>query len=511
MVMNILSRIQQHANGTPQRPVFIHREETLTYQELWEQSDALAAWLLEHFGTERRPVMVYGHKEAAMPICFLACVKAGLAYIPVDSSIPPERVRQILRQAQAQVLLSPTELPEELSSLPVPLVQGEDLRQILHAPPVRPVTPDDWVKESDHFYIIYTSGSTGEPKGVQIPASSLASFLEWMTRDFGLGEGHVFLNQAPLSFDLSVMDLYTAMVSGGTLWSVDREMIARPKLLFEGLQSSGIEVWVSTPSFAEFCLRERSFNQDLLPGLRTFLFCGETLANATAHELLRRFPHARIFNTYGPTEATVAVTAVEVTETLLHEPSPLPVGYVKPDCEIRILDEDGQTLGDGMLGEIVVIGPSVSTGYYRDEERTARSFFEVEGRRAYRTGDLGYRVNGLLFYKGRIDFQIKWQGYRIELEDIEENMRRLPGVRQVAVVPEYKEGRCESLTAFVVADREPEEAPFARAQEIKRELMNRLPTYMIPRRIVCVEQLPLTANGKVNRQALLREAEEVRR
>lgn len=225
-----------------------------------------------------------------------------------------------------------------------------------------------WVSGKDTWYIIFTSGSTGTPKGVQISADCLNHYLDWSV---GLGsaaeekDGQVFLNQAPFSFDLSVMDLYTSLASGGTLYCLEKTVQSDYRLLMQSLGASKANVWVSTPSFAEVCLSEKSFSEELLPKLQVFLFCGETLGNRTVQKLQERFPKAAVVNTYGPTESTVAVTDVLVTPQMARETEPLPVGRAKPGTRIEIRDEAGTVLPDGEKGEIIILGDTVSTGYYR--------------------------------------------------------------------------------------------------------------------------------------------------
>jgi D-alanine--poly(phosphoribitol) ligase subunit 1 len=171
------------------------------------------------------------------------------------------------------------------------------------------------VEGDDPFYVIFTSGSTGEPKGVVITLANLTAFVDWMLGEQRFAEStETFLNQAPFSFDLSVMDLYLSLVTGGTLFSVNKDDIANLKSLYEKFTRSEITTWVSTPSFAQMCLIERGFQQAMLPRLRRFLFCGETLAPETAAQLLDRFPEAEVWNTYGPTEATVATSSIRIDQ-----------------------------------------------------------------------------------------------------------------------------------------------------------------------------------------------------
>ena len=431
--MKLLEQIEKWALETPDQTAFVWRDAKITYKQLKEDSDALAHWISSQYGDDRSPIIVYGHMQPEMIVCFLGCVKAGHAYIPVDVSIPADRVLRIAESSGAKLLLSPTEVT--VSELPVETIDGNKLEDIVLTHKGKIPNPDHAVNDEDNFYIIYTSGSTGNPKGVQITANCLVSFTKWIVEDFNLQTGQVFLNQAPFSFDLSVMDIYPSLVTGGTLWAIDKDMIARPKDLFVSLEQSDIQVWTSTPSFAEMCLMEPSFSEGMLPNMKTFLFCGEVLSNDVSRKLLERFPKATIMNTYGPTEATVAVTGIHVTNEVVEKYQSLPVGYCKSDCRIIIMKEDGTIAADGEKGEIVIVGPSVSVGYLGSPELTEKAFTVIDGERAYKTGDAGYLENGLLFYNGRLDFQIKLHGYRMELEEIEHHLRSCSYVEAAVVLP----------------------------------------------------------------------------
>jgi len=302
----------------------------------------------------------------------------------------------------------------------------------------------------------------------------------------------VFLNQAPFSFDLSVMDLYCSLVTGGTLFSISRDLIENPKKLYRALAGSGVTTWVSTPSFAQMCLVEDKFAEAMLPRVQRFLFCGETLAPHTAAQLLARFPQAQVWNMYGPTEATVATTSIHIDAAILEKYSPLPVGRVMPGTKIFI------------VGEIIIAGPNVSPGYVGRPDLAAHAFFEYRGLRAYKTGDLGRFRDALLFFEGRIDEQIKLSGYRIELGDVEANLRALPSVRDAVVIPVIKNGAAQSLTAFVTLSARNETSDFKLAHNLRGELGERLPVYMLPRKFAFLDAFPMTANGKVDRAALAR-------
>jgi D-alanine--poly(phosphoribitol) ligase subunit 1 len=483
--VNLIQRIDHWATAAPEAIAHLSGDSILTYGELRKRSDGLASYLRKRFSDDRRPIAVLGHREPEMLIAFLGAVKSGRPYVPIDIALPRTRIDQILASSNAASTLTP-----------------DQIRQFSTGEMGAPTIP---VEKNDPFYILFTSGSTGQPKGVIITLACLEHFISWMLAEQQFSKrAEVFLNQAPFSFDLSVMDLYCSLATGGTLFSISRDLIENPKKLYSALASSSVTTWVSTPSFAQMCLVEDNFAEAMLPGVRRFLFCGETLAPQTAAQLLARFPQAQVWNMYGPTEATVATTSIRIEATILEKYSPLPVGRVMPGTKIFIVDENGAELSANKRGEIIITGPNVSPGYAGRHDLTARAFFEYRGLRAYKTGDLGRFRDSLLFFEGRIDEQIKLSGYRIELGDVEANLRALPTVRNAVVVPVIKSGATQSLTAFVTLLARNETSDFKLAHNLRSQLGERLPVYMLPRKFVFLDTFPMTANGKVDRAALAR-------
>ena len=482
--MDVLDRIDAACRRVPGRIAHRSEDRTLTYAELRRRSDALAASIVSRLPGDRSPIVVVGHKEPEVLIGLLGVAKSGVPYVPLDSSLPRARIERTIAAARSGLVLTP-ERVRELSA-------GDE------PPPPRRRNGDD------PFYVIFTSGSTGDPKGVVITGACLESFVDWMLDEQRFGEDHeVFLNQAPFSFDLSVMDLYLCLSTGGTLVSVTADEVASPKRLYRMLAACGVTVWVSTPSFARLCLAERSFDETMLPALRRFLFCGETLPPDVAASLLERFPRAEVWNTYGPTEATCATTSVRVDRELAAREGPLPVGRTKPGTRILIVGDDGAPAPAGSRGEIVIAGPNVSVGYLGRADLTTQAFFELDGIRAYRTGDQGRFEGDMLYFEGRRDDQVKLHGYRIELGDVEANLRGLEGVREAVVLPVLKDGVPDSLAAFVVLEGgSAGESPTQVASALRAALRDRLPVYMLPRRVELVESLPTNLNGKIDRRRL---------
>jgi D-alanine--poly(phosphoribitol) ligase subunit 1 len=481
--VNLIERIDRWARVAPGAMAHVSGDRTLSYGELGMRSDALAAHLAERFGNDRRPIAVLGHREPEMLIAFLGVVKSGRPYVPLDTALPQRRIDSIVSTAGVALLLNPSDIQDLSASYSC--------------------APPSSVERDAAFYIIFTSGSTGEAKGVVVTLGCLEHFIGWMLGEQSFAElGEIFLNQAPFSFDLSVMDLYCSLVTGGTLFSISRDLVASPKLLYRALANSGVTTWISTPSFAQMCLIERTFDAEMLPNVRRFVFCGETLPAETVVRLGKRFPRARVWNTYGPTEATVASTSIQIDDTIVGKYSALPIGKPMPGTEIFLVDKSNQPVPTGERGEIVIAGPNVSPGYLERPDLTAKAFFDHRGRRAYRTGDWGRWRDDLLFFEGRMDEQIKLNGYRIELGDIETNLRELPSVRDAVVIPARKNGEVQSLVAFVVMKTREDSSHYTSADALRKQLGERLPTYMLPRKFVFLDAFPMTANGKADRSRL---------
>jgi D-alanine--poly(phosphoribitol) ligase subunit 1 len=336
-----------------------------------------------------------------------------------------------------------------------------------------------------------------------ITRGCLEAFLRWMVTEHRFADGNeVFLNQALFSFDLSVMDTWSSLVTGGTLYSLTTGDMHDFRRLFSLLGGSGITTWVSTPQTAQVCLADRAFGAAMLPQVRRFLFCGDILSAGVARELLERFPNAEVWNTYGPTEATVATTSIRLDREIVSRYPQIPIGVAMPGTIVEIMDDQGRAVADGVHGEIVIAGPNVSPGYLGRPDLTERAFTTRSGMRAYRTGDWGTRADGLLFFHGRMDGQVKIAGHRVELGDVEAHLESLPSVGSAVVVPEMKDGRPEGLHAFVVLTNRPPGSDLEIAAALRKELARLIPAYMLPRRFHVLDRLPLTKNGKKDRQTL---------
>ncbi len=507
-VINMIQTIDEWARKEPQRPVYLTEEKVSTYGELKEKSDNLAAYLAE-LKTDKSAIVVYGELDFEMIVSFLGASKAGFSYIPIDAHTPKERIELILNVAKPTAVIAVHEWPELATEVPV--ITAEELTEMMmhaprHAPALMPVTG------ASNYYIIFTSGTTGKPKGVQISHDNLLSFTNWMITDkeFATPARPQMLAQPPYSFDLSVMYWAPTLALGGTLFAVPSAITQDFKQLFETILNLPIAIWTSTPSFADMAMLSEDFNAEKMPGITHFYFDGEELTVKTAQKLHNRFPNARIINAYGPTEATVALSAVAITDDMLTNMKRLPIGYTKADSPTFVIDEDGNKLPNGEQGEIIVSGPAVSKGYMNNPEKTAEAFFEFEGLPAYHTGDVGTMTDeGLLLYGGRMDFQIKFNGFRIELEDVSQNLNKSQYVDSAVAVPRYnKDHKVQNLLAYVILKdgvKEQFEREIDITKAIKEDLQDIMMSYMMPSKFLYRDSLPLTPNGKIDIKGLISE------
>jgi D-alanine--poly(phosphoribitol) ligase subunit 1 len=470
-VMKLVGDVLAAAAAKGNAPALTTGEEVLTWGRLGETARRAASLLEEELGPGETPAAVaWGSSPLALPL-FLGCLMAGRPYLPLEASLPALRREEILRDSGAPLLLEPA---------------GDGFRWTW----LRDLPREEGAPAPG--YLLYTSGSTGHPKGVEITGGNLDFFLG-ATRSLPREpEGKaVWLTHAPWSFDLSVLPLWQGLARGERVVHLDTSRgVDFPRLARE-MSASGATVWVSTPSFARLWLRDPSFGAGLLPRLSLFFFCGETLDPALARELMERFPGARVVNAYGPTECTMAAAAVEISPEMAEAGKPLPVGRALPGVSLAALGEDGAPLPAGEEGEIAIGGPGVGRGYRNLPELTRERFFFRDGLPWYRTGDLGRLEDGLLWFSGRRDLQVKHRGCRVELEDLEQNLLALPEVAGAAAALQG-----DRLLALAV--------PRAGAPENPRVLLaslrERLPGYLIPARIFWTEAIPLTPQGKIDRR-----------
>ena len=495
-------RVFQHAHLRKYPPP----QEQLTYGELLEQSDSLAAFF-EANAPKNKPVVVYGHKSPLMLVCFFAALKSGRCYAPIDIAYPSDRINDILKQIGKPLVVSVADTSfAGDKNLADSVIETEEVKKLsLQKLPA----PDSsiWVSDNDIFYLLFTSGSTGRPKGVQMPSCCVDAFMRYFRKFVSSNEGFVCFNRVPYTFDVSLFDIIPGLSCGATLFSLEQECETSMAKMFEAFSRSELDVWISTPSFVESCLVDKGFNRQLLPCMKRMVLCGEVLRPSVAKKIIERFPGIELFNTYGPTE-TQAVSGMLVDSSVVDSFDPLPVGYMNPEIQAHILDPETLTpVPCGETGEIYLSGSTISAGYFGRPDLTENAFRVMQVAQGhetlcYKTGDKGYIDEaGRLFCLGRFDFQVKLNGFRIELGDVESNLNSLECIENSVVVPALKEGKATHLVAHVVLTTRDIPRSFATTQKIRAKLKETVPEYMVPRKIVFHDDFPMNTNGKVDRKA----------
>lgn len=502
--MNIIQQLTHNFEKHPNAIAYQTTDQSYTYQTLYQDIKAVAVDYQEKLNN-KAPIVVYGGFEYETLVSMLAATFSGHAYIPVATDTPMDRIQNILQVAQPAAIVAIADWP--LQNNEQTLISKLQINKLQIEKNLKNADRLQSVQDDETLYIIFTSGTTGLPKGVQISVNNLSSFTDWFVALGDFKAQSNFLLQAPFSFDLSVMSLYPALATGSCLKPLAPDVAIDFQRLFKTLPQLDLNIWVSTPSFMAICLLSPEFNADQLPSLQQFFFCGEELPVKTAQQLNERFPNAVIYNTYGPTEATVAMSAVALTKDLLKHATRLPIGYQKADTQVLFYDRD-QKKWSKNAGEIAIKGPGVSKGYLHNSEKTQAAFVEVNGQTVYLTGDAGFiDQQGLLHYDGRIDFQVKWHGYRIELEDIDAHLNQVSLVQEAIVVPKYQKNshQVQQLVAYIVAKENQYETKIKLIQAIKQELAKSVMHYMVPQRFVFVTHIPKTVNGKLDRKHLINE------
>jgi D-alanine--poly(phosphoribitol) ligase subunit 1 len=477
-------------------------DERISYRELKRQVDHLCGVLWAK-GLRRGAVVAMFHdKSPAAFATMLACLRLGVIYTNLDPDSPRERLRKILTTCQPNLVVNA--FPELPHGLELTAAGFRDVLQLQDAAamsgaemPAECVVVDGGAPA----YIMFTSGSTGMPKGAVMSHANLLWFIGWAQERFSVTAGDVFSNVNPIYFDNSVFDFYTAIFSGAALVPVTGAQVQDTRLLVRLLNAAGCTVWFSVPSLLVYLLTTRALSQTALPAVRQIIFGGEGFPKTKLRQLFDVFgARAALENVYGPTECTCICSAHTISETDFDDMQSLaPLGLLAQNFAYEILPTD---LADPSSGELFLRGPQVGLGYYKDTERSAKAFIQNPRHQryadiGYRTGDLVFKdVRGWLHFKGRVDFQIKHMGYRIELEEIEAALGTLPKVEECAVIYQKLGDGLGQILAFVAI------TGAASDTEIRDQLAAIVPPYMVPRRVTILARLPKNANGKIDRATL---------
>jgi amino acid adenylation domain-containing protein len=363
--------------------------------------------------------------------------------------------------------------------------------------------PDYKNIDTDIAYILYTSGSTGTPKGVTISHLNILNYIEWAVGYFDIRSEDKIFCTAPFHFDMSTFDIYTTLKIGASLVIAPENIHLFPPKLLDLMEKENVTLWKGVSSLLMYLSKTGCLKEDRISSLRKILFAGEILPTKHLIRWMEKFPNKMFFNVYGPTEATGISTCYPVDQIPKNGNEIVPIGKPCANTEIFLLKDGGFPVEDGEIGELCIRGSGLSPGYWNDEEKTNNFFGRSSHRnmpsdRFYRTGDLArMRTDGNYEYIGRIDFQIKHMGYRIELYEIEKALISLEEIHHaVVLLLDSPQSDISELIAFIEVNGEID------PKEIAGKLRDHLPAYMMPGRIIPIEKIPLTDRGKTDREAL---------
>ena len=485
------------------------KSQYLTYEELFSRATSIAASIqLNCPVSSDDRIAIFSEKEAPAYTGILAALLAGGGYVPLNPRFPLTRNRDILIESGARVVICDekhrAELPEllagaktvellilpdseDLAAVAVRQLVGSDIPSLtLDTPSIAEQRPGDLA------YLFFTSGSTGKPKGVPITHANVFAYLQGIRSFCAFNSDDRVLQLFDLSFDLSVHDLFLTWMAGACLYSAPENSVLLSTRIVQEFQ---ITAWLSVPSTAGWLKQSKQLGPGVLPSLRHSFFCGEALPGSVAQAWSESASNSDVYNIYGPTEATVAISWFRY-QSSAEPPSVVPLGFPLPRQVLGLYTPEGQRAEE--MGEICLSGSQVMSGYWQNAELTEKRFFEADGARWYRTGDLGrFHPNDGFLYAGRADHQVKIRGYRVELQEIEHVVRELAGADLVAVLPWAPEPGAmpKGCIAFV-------KDLCRHDQEVIKEARRRLPEYMVPLKVVSVENMPVNTNGKIDYRAL---------
>lgn len=494
----IHSVFEEQAEKTPHHIAAIFEDKKLTYLELDTAANHLAAILREKGVIPNSIVAIMVERSLEMLIGILGILKAGGAYLPIDPDYPEDRIKFMLEDSQAKIVLTQTDYVShvEFDGITIPIENRIDLES-------KNRKIENVNSSSDLAYVIYTSGSTGKPKGVMIKHSAVINRLNWMQRKYPLTESDVILQKTPFTFDVSVWELFWWSFAGASVCFLKPGGEKIPDEMIDAIEEHKVTTLHFVPSMlAVFLEYVKNYTDlDRLTSLKRVFASGEALnvkQVQTFNNLLFSSNGTTLHNLYGPTEATVDVSYFDCSEG--YETNIVPIGKPIDNIRLYILDHNLDLMPMGAIGELCIAGDGVAVGYLNRQLLTNEKFVnnvKLANERIYRTGDLArWLPDGNIEYMGRNDFQVKVRGNRIELGEIENQLLRIEGIREAIVLAKQDKDKNTYLCAYYVAEKAIQEAKLI---EIVRQ---GLPDYMIPAHFIHLHSMPVTANGKLDRKAL---------
>ncbi|WMS87321.1 non-ribosomal peptide synthetase [Pleionea litopenaei] len=494
---------REQANRSPDKVALIHNDIELTYKELHRLTESLAQFLIDESDAVEEAIGVYFDRSVDMVIAILSIVSAGKAYLPIDPELPRERIEYILSNSQCASVLTSKKYYQELKAFNIERLHAIDSSEFRKQ--IQTYFSNSSIKRLNHnlenlAYIIYTSGSTGNPKGVMIEHKALVNRLEWMQSEYSLNSTDRVLQKTPYGFDVSVWEFFWPLLNGATLVIADPGVHKDIDLLVDTIQDKSITRIHFVPSMFRMAVESPRWSECI--SLKQVFCSGEALPSDLVDKHLKA-NKARLSNLYGPTEAAIDVSYYECDKQNL---ATIPIGKPIHNVSLFVLDKELQMVPINVIGELYISGICLARGYFNNQGLTDDKFIKsmICGKecRLYRTGDLAsWDEDGNLVYKGRTDHQVKLNGFRIELEEIESVVLEMEDVRN-AVVISGKVGATTSLIGYWQKEENSILTDNDVVDQLIKKLECKLPQYMVPKYWQVLDRIPLSHNGKVDRNAL---------
>lgn len=494
---NIVSLFEKQVLLTPNNIAITYEGKTLTYKELNNKANQLAHYLKENGITNNSIVALRLNKSLEMIIGILAIIKAGACYLPINLSYPHDRINFMLKDSNAKILLTNNDSKDESIEIDTLLIDLDN-SNIYNNENIENL--DTKISPDDLLYIIYTSGSTGNPKGVMITHRNVVRLMKNDNFDFDFTPNDVWTMFHSVAFDFSVWEMYGALLYGGKLVLVPENTSKNPYEFLDLLRKEKVTVLNQTPTYFYNLLDAELKREDSDLVIRYIIFGGEALNPTLIKNWSKKYNFTKLINMYGITETTVHVTFKELNQHDMEKPSSN-IGVPIPTLKVYIMNNDLNLLPYNVEGQICVAGPGICKGYLNRDDLNKQKFIEnpyIPGEKIYLSGDSGYlSEDGNLYYKGRMDNQLKLRGFRVELGEIEEKLLSHPLISKCVVLPKKNNDKDVQLIAFIVSPAK------LTPRDLKQFLQDKLPEYMIPNIFAFVDKIPLNHNGKTDRKALL--------
>lgn len=492
---NVLQIFEKTAAHLPDKKAVVDADKSICYRMLRATSRNLASGLLA-IGQNRKPVFVISDRRLESIIAFLGVLYSGNFYVPVDKSIPKGRLLTLMDSVRPAAVIGDSGslglCADKAAECGTVLLDYDTLAGQKENPEIIDAIVQG-ILDLDPLYMVFTSGSTGIPKAVVKTHRSMMAFQKEFLSLFRFSENDVLGNQASFDFDVSAKDLYACFFTGGTLCLIPKRCFVVPESLPAFLNEHQVNTLIWSVSAMKFAIHGRCFQKEHPHFIEKVLFSGEALPVSVLNEWISYLPNAQYVNLYAPSEVT-GNCLYHVIEGRMGESEKIPLGKPFPNMEVMVLNDCGERIRPGETGEIYVRGSFLASGYYGDYPKTAAAFVQNPLQAffpdiVYKTGDLARLENGCLYFCSRKDDQVKHMGHRIELGEIESLCHEMQGVtRACAFLDEQRE-----LLVLLV------ESGTADAKAVLCYLRERLPKYMLPHQIICVEKLAQTAHGKTDK------------